>query len=58
MTAEDFAFYLERVPGCMFLLGTGADAPHLHAGDFDFNDEVIRTGVLLLVSLALGEVLH
>ena len=30
LTTEDFAFYLERVPGMMFYLGTGSNAP-LHS---------------------------
>jgi len=57
MGGEDFAFYLERVPGCMFVLGLlppGATAmPSLHHPQFDFNDDAIATGVELFCRLAL-----
>lgn len=55
MTAEDFAFYLDRVPGCMYWLGAGEDHPHLHADTFDFNDDIIEHGVLVLTALLFGE---
>ena len=53
MGAEDFAFYLERVPGALLLLGLGEGWPNLHSQEFDFNDRVLETGILTLVSLAL-----
>jgi amidohydrolase len=53
MGAEDFAFYLEKVPGAMLMLGLGEGWPNLHSSDFDFNDHVLETGILTLVSLAL-----
>jgi amidohydrolase len=54
MASEDFAYYLERVPGCMLRLGLGQDSPPLHHPGFDFNDEVLETGISLMVALALG----
>lgn len=57
MTAEDFSFYLDRVPGCMFLLGAGESSPVLHAADFDFNDDIIRQGIYLICALAMREVI-
>ncbi|MDQ1256629.1 MAG: Amidohydrolase [Candidatus Hydrogenedentes bacterium] len=57
MTAEDFAFYLEKVPGAFIWLGNGPNAP-LHSPQFDFNDESIPTALTLLTGLAfrlLGE---
>ncbi len=57
MASEDFSFYLQQIPGCMFLLGTGVDSPPLHAVNYDFNDDALMHGVLLLVSLALEDVL-
>lgn len=53
MGAEDFAFYLERVPGVLLLLGLGEGWPNLHSPEFDFNDRVLEAGILTLVSLAL-----
>jgi len=55
MGGEDFAYYLEKVPGCFFLIGLcpqGVDAcAPLHSDRFDFNDAAIETGVRMLVSL-------
>lgn len=53
LTAEDFAFMLEEVPGCYFWLGSGpaAAGSGLHSPRFDFNDEVIPFGVQIWVSL-------
>ena len=57
MGGEDFAFYLEKVPGCMFVLGLlppGQESmPALHHPAFDFNDEAIAVGVDLFCRLAL-----
>lgn len=53
MGAEDFAYYLEKVPGAMLRLGLGDEWPRLHSPQFDFNDEAIETGIALLAGLAL-----
>ncbi|MBR9980506.1 MAG: amidohydrolase [Desulfatitalea sp.] len=46
MGGEDFAFYLERVPGCFLFLGCGRpDASPLHSPTFDFSEEILLTGV-------------
>jgi amidohydrolase len=55
MGAEDFSFYLQNVPGAMFRLGTsseGRPAPPIHSSQFDFNDDAIRTGMLMMACLA------
>jgi len=54
MGSEDFAYYLEKVPGCLLRLGLGEAWPSLHNPGFDFNDETLERGVSLLVALALG----
>ena len=59
-TSEDFAFMLQQRPGAYAWLGQGrgADSPPLHNPRYDFNDEVIATGVAWFASLAhrlLGE---
>ena len=57
MASEDFAYYLEHVPGAMLFLGnaTGAveDSPSLHTSRFDFNDEALAPGITFLTHLSL-----
>ncbi len=56
MGAEDFAFYLERIPGAMWRLGLGRgcseDRPGLHQPHFDFPDEVVPTAVRMHCEIA------
>jgi amidohydrolase len=58
MGAEDFAFYVNRVSGCMFWLGTGEDCAPIHSNKFDFNDDSIMNGILVLCSLMFGDLLE
>lgn len=44
MTAEDFSFYQQAMPGVFLCLGTGGDYP-LHSERFDFDERVLETGV-------------
>jgi hippurate hydrolase len=53
MGAEDFAFYLQRVPGALLLLGLGEGWPALHNPEFDFNDRALEPGITTLAALAL-----
>ncbi len=53
MGGEDFAFFLARVPGAFFWLGNGRPARQLHQPTFDFNDEALKTGMLVMSALAL-----
>jgi len=53
MGAEDFAFYLNKVPGAMLRLGLGEEWPPLHSAGFDFNDQALETGIMALAGLAL-----
>lgn len=57
MTAEDFAFYLEKVPGAFLCLGNNRppDAPSapLHSPRFNFNDDAIGPGVKVMSALAI-----
>jgi amidohydrolase len=53
MGAEDFAFYLDRVPGVFLRLGLGEDSPALHSAEFDFNDGAIEAGITVMSALAL-----
>ncbi|MBD9387946.1 M20/M25/M40 family metallo-hydrolase [Agrobacterium sp. AGB01] len=44
LASEDFAYFLQKRPGAFFFLGNGNSAP-LHSPDYDFNDQIIATGV-------------
>ncbi|MBI4184887.1 MAG: amidohydrolase [Proteobacteria bacterium] len=46
MAAEDFAFLLQRRPGCYLWLGAGkgADAVNVHNPRYDFNDDILAVG--------------
>jgi len=62
MGAEDFAFYLQQVPGCYVFLGNGKGehraAGHgtgpcnLHNPNYDFNDDLLPVGTTYWVRLA------
>lgn len=58
MWGEDFAFYLEHVPGCFFVLGVQPpdrnEYPMLHNPRYDFTDAAIPHGIRMMVSVALG----
>jgi len=56
MGAEDFAFYLQHVPGALFRLGVGPNRAPLHHARFDFNDAALKTGLLMMVGLVVGQV--
>jgi len=54
---EDFAFFLQRIPGCFAWVGSanavkGYDAPH-HSPRFDIDEEAMLIGVELLERVAL-----
>ncbi len=53
MGSEDFGFFLEHLPGLMFRLGMGEGCEELHNPGFDFNDDALANGVLLMSALAL-----
>ena len=58
MGGEDFAFYLDNVPGAMIRLGTGtpgADTKFdLHTANFDVDEKCIGYGVRVMVHTALA----
>ncbi|MDE2400127.1 MAG: amidohydrolase [Burkholderiales bacterium] len=62
MGAEDFSYFLQKMPGAYFVIGNG-DGSHragghglgpcmLHNPSYDFNDELIPLGATLWVTLA------
>jgi amidohydrolase len=54
MSSEDFAFMLQRKPGCYIWLGSGRgpDTPNLHNPRYDFNDDALPIGASYWVTLA------
>ncbi|MDB5799774.1 MAG: putative hydrolase/peptidase [Rhodocyclales bacterium] len=58
MGAEDFAYFLEKRPGCYVWIGNDSEAGEgqggcmLHNPRFDFNDDIIALGVTYWVRLA------
>jgi len=55
MGAEDFSFFLEKVPGCYFRLGTGRPgepAHGLHNPHFDIDERALPVGVAVLAEIA------
>ncbi len=58
MGGEDFAFFLERVPGSYFFLGVddgrAGGYPSLHHPGFDFNDRALPVGMRMFTHAALA----
>lgn len=58
MGGEDFAFFLEKVPGSYFFLGVSdgrtGGYPSLHHPGFDFNDAALVSGMTMFVHAALA----
>ncbi|MDO9435712.1 amidohydrolase [Hydrogenophaga sp.] len=56
---EDFAEMMQVVPGCVGLIGNGADAlklsPRLHTPHYDFNDDAIPHGIAYWASIVAEE---
>lgn len=53
MTAsEDFARFLDFVPGCFAFLGNGANSAPLHNPGYDFNDDGLLYGAMFYAGIA------
>ena len=50
--SEDFARFLEHVPGCFVFLGNGKDSAPLHNPTYDFNDEGLIHGARFHAAIA------
>lgn len=59
MTAEDFAFYSQKIPACFYRLGTasadGKFTAGVHSPVFDIDEKALETGAGLLAWIALSE---
>lgn len=57
MTSEDFAFFLEKAPGCYLFIGNSSpENPQvgLHNSQYDFNDDITPLGASFLVEMVLS----
>lgn len=53
MGSEDFSYFLQKVPGCFFMLG-GGDENHkeyVHHPKYNFNDDSIEIGVEMFIRI-------
>jgi amidohydrolase len=50
--SEDFGYYTKKCPGAIFYIGNGEDYPMVHTGDYDFNDEVLKTIVAVYKTIS------
>lgn len=59
MTAEDFSYYTQEMPGCFYRLGTGnvskGITSGLHTSTFDIDENALKTGMGLMAWLAICE---
>lgn len=59
MTAEDFAYYSQKMPGCFYRLGTGNKKKGItspvHTNTFDIDEESLRTSIGMMSWLAIKE---
>lgn len=49
--SEDFGHFTARYPGALFGLGSGERQPALHHPDYDFPDQLIKSGVELFETI-------
>lgn len=59
MTAEDFAFYSQKIPACFYRLGTANKARGIvsgvHTATFDIDEKALEIGAGLMAWLAVNE---
>jgi amidohydrolase len=59
MTAEDFAFYSQKIPACFYRLGTANKAKGItsgvHTATFDIDEKALEIGAGLMAWLAVSE---
>jgi amidohydrolase len=59
MTAEDFSYFAQKIPGCFFRLGTRNDekgiTSNLHSATFDIDEASLDTGMGIMAWFAVCE---
>ena len=53
LAAEDFGFYSQKVPACLYWVGTGSLTP-LHSADFTINEDIAKITLPLMSLTALA----
>jgi len=56
MTVDDFAYYLQEIPGAYLFLGSGYEGrenPGLHTSNFEVDEKCIQTGITMLTAAIL-----
>lgn len=56
MTAEDFAYFAQKIPACYFRLGTkkeGCEITNLHTSNFDIDENSMQDAIGLMTYLAI-----
>lgn len=59
LAAEDFSFFLERIPGAYTFIGNGPITEEygpVHNAAYEFNDDIIGTGAQFLAEVALAAI--
>jgi len=58
MGGEDFAYYLEKIPGCFFLIGVEPPAhsnyPSLHSDRYDFTDDALAVAMRMFGEIVMN----
>ncbi|MGO4773287.1 amidohydrolase [Flavobacterium sp. W22_SRS_FK3] len=49
---EDFGLFTQKYTGAMFGIGSGTDIPALHNPDYDFPDEILKTGISIFYHIS------
>ncbi|MCX7975306.1 MAG: M20/M25/M40 family metallo-hydrolase, partial [Candidatus Aminicenantes bacterium] len=59
MGGEDFAYYLQKVPGAFLFFGAGDGCPYPHHHPaFDFDERALPAATMLMASLALNYLIN
>ncbi|HSG68635.1 MAG TPA: M20 family metallopeptidase, partial [Bacteroidales bacterium] len=62
MTAEDFSYFAQQIPGCFFRLGTRNEekeiTSNLHSSTFDIDESSLETGMGIMAWFAVSELNH
>jgi len=49
---EDFSYYLQRIPGCLYFVGMGEEHADLHSSSYDFCDAVLPVAASAFAHIA------
>lgn len=59
LTAEDFAYYSQKIPACFYRLGVGNTkkgiVSNLHTATFDIDETAIESGIAMMTWIAVNE---